>query len=275
MSTTRMNRSSYGSSLALLVAVFCGTSHAQVMQTPAHVNARLAEDVRQAANRAQVAHDDGLTRAFARAAEQQPRAFTNAYQVVPAEARTQSMADYLVVKTQGSSSASADLKDFHWGYIQQKVRFFPAKLEGAAARNAALRSVEMDGVSYDFGREGQKLGNVTTVALPAPQSGVEYVTLAFDVGNAKALWTGLADAGSVEVFRASNTAGCEIHVSSQPTGAKVYFNGKEWHRRTDTKSVRDPAEYEVLVRAPGFKDWKEKRKLAAGDSWAIRVRLKK
>jgi hypothetical protein len=275
MSADNMNRSPYGPSLGIFLAVFCGTSYAQLMQTPAHANARLAEDVRQAANRAQVTHDDGLTRSFARAAEQQPRAFMNAYQVVPSEARTQSMADYLTVKSQGNSSRSADLKDFHWGYIQQKVRFFPAKLEGTAASIAAIASVEMGGVKYDFGREGQQLGNVDTVALPAPQSGVEYVTVAFDVGKAKALWTGLADAGSVEVVRASSTAGCEIHVSSQPAGAKVYFNGKEWHRRTDTKSVRDPDEYEVLVRLPGFKDWQEKRKLAAGDSWVIKVRLKK
>jgi hypothetical protein len=116
---------------------------------------------------------------------------------------------------------------------------------------------------------------LNTIILPSSRSAIEYVTVSFDLGMAKALWTGLADAGTVEVFRSSTSAESEIHVMSKPTGATVYFNGNEWHRKTDTKSVRAPNEWDVLLHLDGYRDWREKRKLGPGESWVIKVNLKK
>ncbi len=270
-------------SLTLLGAVAAESAVAQdgrpVVET---AKLEIADDVRRAATTAKVEPNDRLVRAFADSAYGQSDALALVYSTVLKDDRVVRLARYLTAKAEAKASlpvtsvTADDLGDFHWGYLARDVRYSPARLESVKGAKFKLATLESSGIQYNFGAKGQPIHPGSAVLLPvAMGESAGTVTLTFDVGNRKALWTGSTDARQFSVAAASTSQGCEIHVNSVPPEATVYFNGREWHRLTNTKSVHAPGTWEVVVRLQGRKEWREQQTLGAGGSWKINAHLVK
>lgn len=270
-------------SFALLTAVIPEAAMAQDVR-PMVETAKLeiADDVRQAATTARVEPSDRLVKAFADSAYGQSDAFARVYSTVPKDDRVMRLVRYLTAKAEAKASlpvtsvTADDLGDFHWGYLSRDVRYSPARLESFKGAKFKLATLESSGIQYNFGAKGQPIHPGSAVLLPvAMGESAATVTLTFDVGNTKALWTGSTNARQFSVAAATTSQGCEIHVNSEPPEATVYFNGRKWHRLTNTKSVHNPGAYEVVVRLQGRKEWRDQKTLGAGGSWTINAELVK
>jgi len=260
--------------LVLAVAAYAGNGVAQAQQGVTISKDQVASDVSLAATKAKVAAGPFLIGGFVDAASNQKRAFIGVYKDVPKDVRVARLARYLSAKdvanaeTASSGHPVQDIADFHWGYITNDVAYVPARFE--APTDARLLRVESPAGLYDFANAGEKIKPGMTFVIPAAE-----VTATFALGEKKALWTGDSSSGIVKVTAASTNRGCEIFVRSKPSDAAVYFNGKEWYQRTDTSSVRDSGTWEVVVKLKGYKEWRERRRLTAGESWTIDAVLSK
>lgn len=270
-----------GIALATSIAVWAAHASAQVstIVVGSKMDLKVWEDVGAAADIAKVRPKDQWSRAFKGTADQQPGAVAHAYDAMSSEARVKGLADFMIVKSlnrPASALTPSDLYDFHWGYVGKGFKFYPVRLTGFEDIAAQLQSVEVGGSKYEFGENGHSVRGADAMVLPSDARGiVQDVTVTFEIGTRKAVWTGRPAGGIVEVSPATTSQGCEIHVRSDPGGATVFFNGTQWHRRTETKSVHAPGEWEVIVRLDGYKEWRAKRTLGPGQSWVIGATLSK
>lgn len=260
--------------LALAAAAYASNVAAQVQQGVSTPKDQVASDVNLAATKARVAASPFLIGGFVDAASTQKGAFTGVYRDVPKDVRVTRLARYLSAKdvanaeTASSGHPVQEVADFHWGYITNDLPYVPARLE--APTDAKLLRIESPAGQYDFSNAGEKIKPGMAFVIPAAE-----VTATFALGEKKAIWTGNASTGIVKVTAASTNRGCEIFVRSKPSDATVYFNGKEWYQRTDTSSVRDSGTWEVVVRLKGYKEWRDRKQLTAGESWTIDATLSK
>ncbi len=260
---------------ALLAAAYAYNALVQGQQPDSStIRPRVAEEIGQAATVAKVASNSLLVKAFIDAAANQTAAFEGVYSSVPKEVRIARLARYLSAKEPGtsnpipSSGSVPDVDDFHWGYLARDINYVSARLE--TPKGAKLLRVDSPGGPYVFSAKGERIESGMSIVLPATD-----VTATFELGERKAVWTGNPTSGPVKVVFASTGRGCEIVVRSNPSEAIVYFNGKEYHERTNTSSVRDVGTWDVIVRRQGYKDWREQRTLGARESWTIEAKLTK
>lgn len=234
----------------------------------------IAEDVARAATRAKLKVDETLQSAFIDAASINTAAALEVYRTVPKEVRIIRLARYLAAKTPEGSDRSLIGADFHWGYVARDLQYSPMLFR--SSQQAVLQSVESQGNSY-VTYKGAVIRPGTTFVLPSgPGNEVGHgnVTAIFKFGDTQALWSGNpASRSEVYVPTARTTRGTEIFISSHPSGAIIYFNGRQWYQRTNTSSVRDPGTYEVVLQRDGYKEWRDKRSLTPGDTWTIDVTL--
>jgi hypothetical protein len=264
--------------LALLILCLFGGANAQSTAGPLERKHEVNDDLIQAAKKARVELNDELLKAFTDSASSQNEAFRQVYAGVPKDARVTRLARYLAAKSEANSSfasmgvMSLDLSDFHWGYLAHDIQYSPMRLDSVKA--AKLHSMESSGEKYIFGSKGESIKPNNLILLPVlnGQQGTK-VTATFDLGNAKALWTGGPAGGHLKVAAPATSKGCEIFIKSTPSNAAVYFNRKEWYQTTDTSAVRDPGSWEVVVRLEGYKEWRDQRKLNPGESWTINAAL--
>lgn len=269
----------YGLSL-VIVCSFVAFTAQDSRAEPEALTHEVTDDLAQAAKEARVQFDDKLVKSFAYSVSSQSKSFTQVYNTVPKDARVTRLARYLTAKSKAktgfpsTSMIGIDLSDFHWGYIASDFQYSSMRLD--SAKTAKLRSVESSGEQYIFGMEAEGIKPDSVVLLPvATDQGGANVTAMFDLGNAKALWTGSPSSGHLKVVAAGTSKGCEIFVKSTPPKAVVYFNRKEWYEPTNTSVVQDPGSWEVLVRLQGYKEWREQRSLDPGESWTINAVLVK
>ena len=83
--------------------------------------------------------------------------------------------------------------------------------------------------------------------------------------------------GSLDLSNDSffETDGCIIKITTEPTGATVYFNKRKYYKTTAINSVRDPNTWEVEVRKGGYDIWREEKTLGSGETWEINIKLTK
>lgn len=260
--------------LALLAATYVSNVVAQSQLEVSTSKPKVAEEVRLAGTNARVETNPLLIEGFVSAAANQKGAFAGVYRNVPKDVRVARLASYLTAKELANAGVSSSggprmaVGDFHWGYLTHELSYAAARLE--APVDAMLVRVDFHSGLYEFSDSGQKIRPGTALVMPAVD-----LTATFELGNRKAVWTGNPAGGIVRVVAASTNRGCEIFVRSKPSNAMVYFNGKEWYRRTDTSSVRDAGMWEVVVKLEGYKDWRQQQLLGAGESWTIDATLSK
>jgi len=122
------------------------------------------------------------------------------------------------------------------------------------------------------------------VALASPQSLASrerltvpikgnQVTVEAKTSVGRAFWTGVGVSGSqpptATTFSLTLTPGCEIAVESDPPGATVFFNDKQWNHATNTDTIRDPGTWTVRLARKGYADWSATRELGPHDTWRI------
>ncbi len=270
------------SGLALMITISGNDLLAQERRAETEtLRASVAEDVTLAAKQANLKSNDRLVTAFIDAAASQKMEVERVYAAVPKDVRVERLARYLRAKAATKTDLSPgsitpdDVTDFHWGYIAHDVEFSPMRVVGP--KSARLRSVESTGSSYAFMRRGQEITPGEVFLLPTAARPAEAdLAVTFELGNARMVWTGRpAGGGPLTVMAARTSRGCEIFINSIPTGAIVYFNGKEWYTRTNTSSVRDPGTWEVTLRLDGYREWRQQRSFNGGDSWTINAVLVK
>lgn len=265
--------------LTLFVALSVSNLSAQDYKTEAEMNKkRVAEDVTQAFKKANVQGSASLFNAFADTASRQTATFEQVYATVPRDQRVTRLAHYLAEKVKASPATAtltySDFGDFNWGYIVHDIGYLPLRLESSGP--AKLLTLESVGGRYEFSAKGISIKPGTVILFPtAPGQELAIVSATFELANQKALWTGSPAVGTLKIASAMTTRGCEIFVNSNPPKAAVFFNGKEWYRRTNTSAVHDPGSWEVIVRLKRYRDWREQRDLEAGDSWTINALLVK
>ncbi|HXF65696.1 MAG TPA: PEGA domain-containing protein [Burkholderiales bacterium] len=261
-------------SLALLAVAYISNLSAQNQQEVVTLKPEVAEEVSLAAAKAKVEANPFLIGGFVNAASNQKGAFGNVYNNVPKDVRVARLARYLSAKQVANAESFPSggpirtVGDFHWGYLTREVSFAVARLD--TPMEAKLLRIESPAGLYDFAHAGQTIKHGMAFVMPAGD-----LTATFDLGAKKAIWTGNPSAGIVKVVAARSNQGCEIFVKSKPSGAAVYFNGKEWYQRTDTSSVRDPGTWEVVVKLQGYRDWRGQRSVGAGESWTIDIAFSK
>lgn len=245
------------------------------------IGPQIADDVRQAFKGVQFLNADSLAAALEAAAQHQPDVLGTIYSHVPRPVRVSRLTHYLTMKLEGASGDKlvierGDLNDFHWGYLASDIKFSRVRVMDTQGGNLTLQSIETRESTYDFGDRGRRIPPGSVMLLPeAKGSTPGIVTLTFNAGEKKAVWSGSSDTSQIFIATASTTRASEIHVNSEPRGAIVYFNGRQWHRSTNTKSVHDPGMWEVIVKLKGHKDWQGKRFLGAGEAWTIDAVLPK
>ena len=240
-------------------------------------DATLRSEIAKASTDARVKLSSNAVDGLIALAKEQQSTVTKIYATVPADDRVGRVAKYLTAK-QGLDTATtvvSAVDDFHWGYLSKNFDYVPIVFGGKT--NAKLAEVEVFGSgSFAFAGTGRDVKPAMKFLVPVVKSSIDSgMTVAFDLGNHKAIWTGQADAGTIEVVAAATTKGCEVHVTSKPTQAKVYFNQRLWYQPTNTSVVRDPGALEVLVQLAGYKDYRVQQTLSAGQTWNINAPLVK
>lgn len=235
----------------------------------------ISAEVSQAAKEAQIEMNANLRQAFIDAASRQSADALHVYKTVPKESRINRIAEYLAAKKDVEPMSRLSVgADFHWGYVGRDLHYSPVRLRSAGP--VTLQIVESRGTIYSPYKGGTiKPGEkfILPSERPYDVKGTE-ITVTFNVGESKGYWSGSpSSAADVYIKTAGTTRGAEIFVNSNPSGAKVYFNRREWYQLTNTSSVRDPGIYEVRLVREGYKEWAQKRHLAPGDTWTIDVVL--
>lgn len=240
-------------------------------------DATLRSEIARAATDAKVKLSSNAVDGLIALAKEQQSTVKEIYATVPADDRVGRVAKYLTAK-QGLNATAATVSavdDFHWGYLSKDFDYVPIVFGGKTS--AKLAEVEVFGSgSFAFAGTGRDVKPAMKFLVPVVKSSIDNgMTVAFDLGKHKAIWTGQADAGTIEVVAASTSQGCEVHVTSKPTNAKVYFNQRLWYQPTNTSVVRVPGELDVLVQLEGYRDYRRKKMLSAGESWTINAPLVK
>lgn len=237
-------------------------------------NQKLAvNDVVQAAKLAGVDYSDGLANGFLAASAVQSKAFDGVYQAVPEKIRVIRLASYLSAKdvaAKANHDAQLDADDFHWAYVLSDLRYSTVKVEGKP--RAVLDEVELGGQKVSF-LQGAPMAGGKVMVLPFEPSTKGLETAVFSTDSVRTLWTGYTSTEEIKLMKAATTKGCEVFINSTPQKAEVLFNGRTWYQSTNTSAVRDPGEIEVVVRLKGFKEWRARKVLDAGESWAINAQL--
>lgn len=244
------------------------------------VKAEVVTDVHHAATIAKVKLDDKTVRLLAAGGRASQVNMDDVYATVPAETRVTRLADYLSAKARtkeaGAGSAiitGQDVRDFNWGYIKSDTRYSPVRL--ASPGPAQLREVAgAHGAKYRFDPARAAFEPGSVILIPMMQGAVAApVTVELKVGNNQVFWTGAPEVGMMNVVLADTSRGCMVDVASSPPEAKIYFNGVEWYRPTNTSVIRPPGKVEVTLKLAGYKPWSQTRDLSAGGSWVIKVKL--
>lgn len=172
-------------------------------------------------------------------------------------------------KTSASSSLTGgDVQDFNWEYLAQDLKYSPVALE--ASSKLKLKEIHVGDKKFNFPAKIPVSGLVIPTELGA-RGGM--VTVIFGGTISNSIWTGPANAKVMEVPTTGTSQGCEIYVSSVPTGATVFFNGRQWHRATNIRAVQDPGKWDVVIRSKGYKEWREQKELPPGAVWSISAPL--
>ena len=255
----------------------------------------ISEDVNIASKEANIEANESLLKAFVDIGFSQKSSAKQVYASVPKNVRIARLAYYMLTKAQvggmPSNVTSDGLGDFHWGYIAKNTKYLPFRLDSPGT--AKLVRIEYVNGLFDFYTKGIGIQPGTALLVPTFSDQVNAnVSATFELGDHKALWTGnphrsstfemdeykpLGSADSIgnvlKVGYSETRKGCEIYIYSQPPQATIYFNDKKYHEPTNTSSVRVPGIWEVVVHRKGFKEWRDKRELGAGDSWTIKALL--
>lgn len=270
--------------LFLILAIDAGAVRpipgAQVV--PGQTTQVFIRDLKLAERAANVDVDDGAEQALLASANQQVVSFSGLFLNVPTETRVLRLANYLSAKSEAKSKAGkfgtifkSDIFDFNLGLLAQDYTFYPVRVQGVLG--ARLEQLEAPGMNLIYKNAAEYLpGEDSMLLLPLPKDvEMKPVTVTFSSRESKLLWTGNASSRWIQLVAAGTSKGCEIDVSSTPSGATVVFNGREWRHPTQTKSVHDPGRYEVIIRKNGFKEWRETKVLPPGASWRIEAVLEK
>ncbi|MCK6429601.1 MAG: PEGA domain-containing protein [Burkholderiaceae bacterium] len=270
------------------VALLTGVGPDQAQERASDISepaATLEAEVKLAVRMAKLKPDDHLASRFGQIAVGQKDEFNRIHKATTKDERVDRLARYLSAKAAAKGDVTgtlyvgpSDLGDFHWAYLERDITYSPTRFVDSSATLKVLRlkSIEVPGIRYEFGATGLAIESGQAFVLPRV-AGQEYgkVTATFEGAGVHALWTGSTSATTVTVAAPTTSQGGEIHVNSSPPGAEVYFNGRRWHRLTNTKSVHDPGTYEVVIRLAGHREWRTKQAVAAGQSWTIDARLER
>jgi hypothetical protein len=249
---------------------------------PAQSSHVFSHELRLAERAAKVEVDDGAEQALLEISSKQSVIFSGLFHSVPSDRRVDRLANYLSAKSESKAKAGkfgilvkSDISDFNFEFLAQDYKFYPVRFEGIAG--ATLEQLEAPGMKliYNHASVYVPSGDATLLLPVLRDAEMRPVTVTFSSRESKLLWTGNASSGWIHLVVAGTTKGCEIDVSSTPSGATVLFNGREWKYPTHTNSVRDPGRYEVIIRKSGYKEWREAKVLPAGASWKIEATLEK
>jgi hypothetical protein len=219
--------------IAALTVVWLSFSQAQ----PPKVGMPTAlDDIEQAAMRAKTVASPALIDGLRRAASNQEAAFANIYATVPKDERVARLAEYLYTKENSDTArgdagrGNIDVRDFNWGYLAHDIRYVGTPVESAVA--AKLLRIELPtGKPLVFDAAVEKTG--ANFVVPAT-----YLTATFAVGSKKVFWSGVPSNDAIRLISASTGQGCEIHIESEPPGARIFVNKKEFYKKTNTALVR-------------------------------------
>jgi|GEM_PF-2119724 len=241
-----------------------------------NLDRKVRKDVIAAAGRAKIEVDRSLINAFIEMGSHYPDGLRHVYLRVPSEKRVKRLAMYFKAKSGKCGFQKFDtpsyVGDFHWSYLSDDTVYSSFCLD--SPRAAKLTKIESPFGVYHFMPWGEGIKSGTPIVLPAIANyKAANLCATFKIGAKKAIWTGNVDVDNMTIAYATTSRGCEIFINSKPKNANVFFNGRHYYRKTDTSAVRKPGLLEVKINLDGYQEWREKKKLGAGESWTINALL--
>lgn len=233
----------------------------------------IRSDVYDAAAMASVKPSKEMVDVFFTAAKAEPEVYRDIRKGVPKDIRVDRLSRYLSAKKSSGVAwtplGGNPIPAFSWSYLKDDWGYTDVMVNSATS--VRLASVSSPNLYWTVPAAGSRISPGETLVLPATS-----LTLKFYVGDKATFWSGnTTGLKTIQVDAATTTEGCEIYVNSTPPQATVYFNGKRWYMPTNTSSVRDPGNWEVLIHLDGFKDWHQTQDLAPGQRWDISAQLAK
>jgi hypothetical protein len=149
------------------------------------------------------------------------------------------------------------------------------KVNVKIGENATLEAASIDGTKVNF-THSKEVKDTLSVTLPAEGKEIQLSGKTKDGRKFSVTGVGFEPKTAV-LFDLSSilTRGAEVHVTSNPSGADVFFNDKEYHLKTNIKSARDPGPWKVTLKKEGYKDFESTHTLEDGEVWALSVKMEK
>lgn len=171
----------------------------------------------------------------------------------------------------GIQSNIVDISDFNWEYLKRDFESWAvASIISSDAVNVyqVVSGPQVTAKGFDIEFDPMKENKILipiidkefTVYASGPKGNV-----AWHAENVK-------ESEKVSFPRAFSE-GVELYVSSNPTGALIYFNGKKFYGKTDTTCVRSPGECTLVIRKDGYQDWLKKYNFNKGEIYKINADL--
>jgi len=199
----------------------------------------------------------------------------NAFAMASEEQRAAGLRKYLdakrilIVGTGSEKVEPKDLADFDWIYAtRDDLRY--GTLCSYADKRVAFDKVIGKGWELNVDVSTAEPGKQTLLYPFVPDEETRLVT---DDGKT------ITIAGSVQnepiEFRWDFVRRVQITIDSDPDECDVFFNGKPFHSRTNTKVVQEPGKWEVRIVKDGYEPYVETRDAKAGTVWKIEAKLER
>ncbi len=122
---------------------------------------------------------------------------------------------------------------------------------------------------------GNHSTNFLGVVLPVFQEDTSFEIASLDPVPQLILFDGNPTPTSFLNKERFNDAGATIYVTSEPTDATVFFNDKEYYKKTNTACIRDAGIIHIRIERIGYHPWIRERSVPPGVTWNINAKLKK
>lgn len=174
----------------------------------------------------------------------------------------------------GDQSSPASIQDFDWTYLLHEDLVF-ASVKITAQEPGYVAMLKAGDLEFENRIPFEK-GEERWLVVPI-KSGRIALSLA---GQEGAQTWAVQDVEplariELEVPRLRMSEGCVLDIGSQPGNARLFFNGKQYHSKTNVAVVRDPGAVIVLLRLEGYEDYIQEVDCGKGDNHLIRAVLKK
>lgn len=167
-----------------------------------------------------------------------------------------------------------DLEDFSWLYILDKYGWAEVTIP-ATADSVTISEIETGVSARVLPEFAFPLNSNKETAFIVPMKDDEFAIYGKGIKR-DYVWRAVSSP-SVEspsfFFPQSSSSGVVLIINSTPPEATIYFNKREYYKKTNTSCVRDPGVLKIIIRKEGYLDWEKEYKVVGGEKILIDAAL--